>query len=293
MRLCAAVVVSLTCLASGLIWSCSRDTTASDEGKAAAAQAAASQKSTESYAELSAMRPRDRSAEQDYRLAGFLAQMGRKEEAYSILSDAAVKGFSDLDRLRSDTALASLKSDERWPQVELFVDVNGARGSLPDQSANPPKPLPSQRTMPPPAKVNVKAPDWTLPDASGKMVKLSDLRGKVVVMDFWATWCGPCKRSMPEIDKFTRQYAGDELVVLSVNVWERSQQEALDFWNQQDYSMKLLFGNRDLTSAYGIQGIPHLCVIDAEGIIRYSQAGYHPQLVDYLVKWTGAARKQG
>jgi thioredoxin-related protein len=80
--------------------------------------------------------------------------------------------------------------------------------------------------------------------------------------------------------------------VLSVNVWERSQQEALDFWNQQDYSMKLLFGNRDLTSAYEIQGIPHLCVIDGEGIIRYSQAGFHPQLVDYLVKWTGAARKQ-
>jgi thiol-disulfide isomerase/thioredoxin len=130
-------------------------------------------------------------------------------------------------------------------------------------------------------------------DAAGRLVKLSDLRGKVVVMDFWATWCGPCKRSMPEIDKFTREHASDDLVVISVNVWEKSQAVALEWWNEQNYSMRLLFGDRNLTSAYGVQGIPHLCVIDAEGIIRYSQAGFHPQLADYLLKWTEAARKRG
>jgi thiol-disulfide isomerase/thioredoxin len=173
------------------------------------------------------------------------------------------------------------------------VDVNGAQGDLPDRSADPPKPVQAQRQMPPSARVNVQAPDWTLSDATGKKVKLSELRGKVVVMDFWATWCGPCKRSMPDIDKFAREHASPDLLVFSVNVWERSPDVALEFWKQQNYAMTLLFGDRSLTTAYEVQGIPHLCVIDVDGVIRYSQAGYSPQLADYLVKWTEAARKPG
>jgi thiol-disulfide isomerase/thioredoxin len=226
-------------------------------------------------------------------LAIFHAEMGHTEDAFASLADAAVKGFSDVERLRSEPKLAALRSDERWQQVELFVDVNGAQGSLPDQSAHPPEPVQAQRPMPPSAKVNIAAPDWSLTDAAGNVVRLSDLRGKVVIMDFWATWCGPCKRSMPEIDKFTRKYAGQNLAVFSVNVWDRSADVVLEWWREQDYSMQLLFGSRELTTAYEVQGIPHLCVIDGEGIIRYSQAGFHPQLLDYLVKWTESARKDG
>lgn len=271
---------------------CSNDTAASG-AKPAADVTSTAEVPGDSYANLAALPAGDRTAEQDYTLACHLAQAGKTEEAFATLADAVLKGFSDLDRLKSEPALASLRSDQRWQQVEVFVDVNGATGELPDRTADPPKPLPTQRAMPPPAKVNVQAPDWTLTDAKGNQVKLSDLRGKVVVMDFWATWCGPCKRSMPEIDKFTREYASDDLVVLSVNVWDRSQQAALEWFNQQNYAMTLLFGDRDLTKAYEVQGIPHLCVIDPSGIIRYSQAGFHPQLVDYLVRWTEDARKQG
>lgn len=294
MRSTSLMLLVLSCLAAVFVSGCSDNTPASEQTQApSTATAATSQTRQASYSELLAISPRDRSADQDYQLACLSAQMGQTEAAYSALADAAVKGFKDLGRLKSDPALVSLHSDERWQQVEVFVDVNGAHGELPDQSATPPKPLPSQRQMPPPAKVNVKAPDWTLADASGKALKLSDLRGKVVVMDFWATWCGPCKRSMPDIDRFAREHASDDLVVLSVNVWERSQGVALDWFNQQNYAMKLVFGDQNLTAAYEVQGIPHLCVIDGEGIIRYSQAGYHPQLIDYLVKWTDAARKEG
>jgi thiol-disulfide isomerase/thioredoxin len=249
--------------------------------------------SAATQAQLLAIPARERTFAQDYRLACLYAQQGRADDAFASLADAAVKGFGDLAALRAEPALASLHSDSRWQQVEVFVDVNGSRGPLPDRTADPPKPIPVQSQMPPPSRVNIPAPDWTLPDANGQLVKLSDLRGKIVVMDFWATWCGPCQRSMPEIDKFVREHGSEDLVVFSVNVWDRSHEVALEWWKQQNYSMKLLFGDRNLTTAYEVQGIPHLCVIDGKGIIRYSQAGFDPRLVDYLVKWTDEARKQG
>jgi len=293
MRNFGILSLTLTCCLAAVLSGCSNDSAASGQAGTTTDSTSATPSAKSAYANLAAMPAQERTAEQNYELAGYLAQAGRIDDAYAALADAAVKGFADLARLKSDPALASLHSDARWQQVEVFVDVNGAQGELPDITANPPKPLPTQRPTPAPAKVNVQAPDWTLADASGKQVKLSDLRGKVVVMDFWATWCGPCKRSMPEIDKFTREHAGDDLVVLSVNVWERSQEMALQWFTEQKYAMTLLFGDRTLTTAYEVQGIPHLVVIDPSGMIRFSQAGYHPQLVDFLVRWTEAARKQG
>jgi thiol-disulfide isomerase/thioredoxin len=269
---------------------CSGDTTASEQ-KAEAPAAAAAKTASMDFAELSALRPRDRTPEQDVQLAAYLTEVGRKEEAFATLADAAVKGYSDIKYLRTEPKFAPLRSDDRWQQVELFVDVNGSQGSLPDVSKEPPQQV--RPPAPPPGQVNIPAPDWSLTDAAGKVVKLSDLRGKTVIMDFWATWCGPCKRSMPELDKFTRQYASENLVVLSVNVWERSTDVALEWYKEQGYAMKLLFGGRDLTTAYEVQGIPHLCLIDPEGIIRYSQPGFHPQVLDHLLKLTGIGAKEG
>jgi thiol-disulfide isomerase/thioredoxin len=272
--------------------SCSDDTTASQK-QAQPPVTSAIKSEAQTFADLAALRPRDRTSEQDVQLAAYLAVLGRHDEAFASLSDAAVKGFSDLARLQAEPRFAPLRSDSRWQQLEVFVDVNGAQGNLPDRSAEGPETVTPARQMPAGAKVNIPAPDWALTNAQGKTIRLSDLRGKTVIMDFWATWCGPCKKSMPEIDKFTRQYASPDLLVFSVNVWERSPDVALEWWNQQNYAMTLLYGDRNLTSAYEVMGIPHLCLIDADGIIRYSQAGFHPQVLDVLRKYTASHERKG
>lgn len=295
MRYPAALTTALLALALATLAGCTRDTTASEQKTATPTAAKSTKSDAQTYADLSALTPRDRTPEQDVQLAGFLAEMGRKEQAFAILSDAVVKGYSDMNRLQTEPRFATLRADERWQQVEIFVDVNSGTQPLPDRTAEGPQTVarPPAPSAPSASKVNIPAPDWILSDASGQTVKLSDLRGKVVIMDFWATWCGPCKRSMPEIDKFTREYADDDLLVFSVNVWERSPEVALEWWNQQDYSMKLLFGSRELTTAYQVQGIPHLCLIDADGIIRYSQPGFHPQVLDLLRKYSETDAPKG
>ena len=287
----SAVTLSLL-LALSRLAGCSGDTTASEKSATAVPEAKAETKTaSQTFAELSALTPRDRTAEQDVQYSAFLAELGRKEEAFATLSDAAVKGYTNVEYLRTEPKFAPLRSDPRWEQVELFVDVNGGKAPLPDVSNQPPQTV--QRQAPPSSPVNIPAPDWSLTDATGNTVKLSDLRGKTVIMDFWATWCGPCKRSMPELDKFTRQYASPDLLVYSVNVWERSPDVALEWYKEQGYAMKLLFGGRDLTTAYQVQGIPHLCLIDKDGIIRYSQPGFHPQILDQLLRLSGTKTKEG
>jgi len=274
------------------MWGCSGDTAASNEdatepSTTTKVQPVSASTQLASLEDLLAIPDRERNAEQDFQLACHHAKAGRTEDAFATLADAAVKGFGDTDRLKAEPALVSLHEDSRWRQVELFVDVNGAQGALPDQTHNPPAPLQRpQRRQPPSAPVNIPAPQWAMQDIDGNVVKLTDFRGKTVVMDFWATWCGPCKRAMPDIDRFVREHAGPDVVVLSVNVWERSPNVALDWWNDRQFGMRLLFGDRSLTSAYGVKGIPHLCVIDGDGIIRFAQSGYHPRLLNDLIRWT-------
>lgn len=129
------------------------------------------------------------------------------------------------------------------------------------------------------------APDWSLYDAEGNLVSLSDLQGKIVILDFWATWCGPCTRTMPLLDKWTKEFCPQNAVVFSINVWEDDNKGAISFMNDNRYAMRLLFGTDEVAEAYGVEGIPYICVIDEEGMVRFSEIGYNPNLVDVLNGW--------
>lgn len=246
-------------------------------------------KPSEDLKRLAAIPPPQRTVGQDYQLATLLAAAGQNYRAFEALASAVNKGFNDVDRLENEEALKSLHSDIKWTQVLLFTKDNKTSGRkiTPPQSAAGPRAQPQRRPQQR-SRINVPSPDWTMTDINGDLVHFKDLRGKIVVLDFWATWCGPCKRSMPVIDKFVRELKSDDVVVYSVNVWERRPGVALPWWNQQNYSMKLLFGDRSLTAAYGVRAIPHIVVIDADGIIRRSQAGGYPDLKG----WTDRARKK-
>jgi len=129
------------------------------------------------------------------------------------------------------------------------------------------------------------APGWTLPDPEGNLISLSDLRGQILILDFWATWCQPCRDAMPLLNEWMASDMPVGVQVFSINVWEDDPPNAIKFMNDNKYAMRLLFGDEELTTAYGIQGIPFICVIDGEGMVRGVEKGYSPTLKDTLNAW--------
>jgi thiol-disulfide isomerase/thioredoxin len=117
------------------------------------------------------------------------------------------------------------------------------------------------------------APDFVLRDLGGAPVRLSDLRGKVVFLNFWATWCRPCKQELPDIQKVAAEYP-DDLAVLAINV-EESQEEATAYFAENGLSIPaLLDRNGGVFDQYGLRGLPDSFFIDREGNVAVVSYGY-------------------
>ena len=117
------------------------------------------------------------------------------------------------------------------------------------------------------------APAFKLPDLSGRQVSLDQFKGKVVLLDFWATWCGPCRITMPMIEDLQKEYR-DTLVLLAINLQE-SRDEVQDYVRQQKlHSTVLLDEQGAIGSAYGAEAIPMQVLIDKTGIVRNVMTGF-------------------
>jgi thiol-disulfide isomerase/thioredoxin len=121
--------------------------------------------------------------------------------------------------------------------------------------------------------VGTAAPDFTLSDANGRPVNLHDLRGNVVVVDFWATWCPPCRAEMPVLQQMHSELAGKGLVVLGLDVGEDAE-TVTAFAKQQSYSFPLLLGAEPSVSArYFVEAYPTTFVVDRRGRISFRDLG--------------------
>ena len=123
------------------------------------------------------------------------------------------------------------------------------------------------------------APDFRLVNLEGKEVSLEDMKGKVVVLDFWATWCGPCKASFPGMQKMVNQYKdSDQVAFLFIDTWERGknkEKDVTDFISKNEYTFNVLMDKEDkIVAKYKVEGIPTKFVLDGNGKIRFKSVGY-------------------
>ena len=121
--------------------------------------------------------------------------------------------------------------------------------------------------------IGTQAPDFTLSDAAGRAYHLQDLRGKVVIVDFWASWCGPCRASMPYIQAMYDDYASRGLMVLGLDGGEDAD-TVKDFATNQKFTFPLLVGGEPIvTGQYFVDAYPTTIVIDRNGRIVYRSSG--------------------
>jgi len=125
-----------------------------------------------------------------------------------------------------------------------------------------------------PAKERKKAPDFELKDANGQTVHLSDYRGKVVLLDFWATWCGPCKVEIPWFEEFERQNKDKGFAVIGVAMDDDGWDAVKPFAKERGINYRLVLGNDQVADLYGgLDALPTTLLIDRGGNIAAVHIG--------------------
>lgn len=131
---------------------------------------------------------------------------------------------------------------------------------------------------PPPASAKAakgqRAPGFNLSSLKGDKVSLSGLTGQVVVVDFWAQWCGPCKEELPQLDKLQKEYAGKGVKIITVNI-DKQRDNAEKLVKMLGLSLEVLLDPSGAVAAsYDLPKMPSSYVVDKKGVIRYVHEGF-------------------
>lgn len=226
-----------------------------------------------------------------YNLACAFALAGNVDSSFAYLESASDLGFNDAAQYKQDEDLIPLRNDPRWSALLNRIDANEQK-ELQAFMKEMEKSAPQRQKAAVESRGSSPAPDWTVQDLNGQEVKLSSLRGKVVVIDFWATWCGPCRKTMPLIEQFYEKKAKD-VEVYGMNVWERGSNAGVKpFIEKAGFKFPILLGDGNIAEEYGVQGIPTMVIIDKQGNVAYRHVGYNPTLVETLTWQTDELLKK-
>ena len=215
-------------------------------------------------------RPFDASEKHTY--INLLTALGRNLEAFLTLNELVNAGeaaSSDLDRFK-----------------ELYVKLNGSDSGYNELiSAVRKKQNEIMKQKLAKEMINIPAPSFSAKDADDNAVSTESLKGKIVIIDFWATWCGPCKRSFPAMQMAVNKYKNDpDVVFLFIHTWEKEEnptKAAIDYLKDNNFTFRLIMDVKDpvtktnnIITPFKVSGIPTKFIIDKQGNIRYRVTGF-------------------
>ena len=208
--------------------------------------------------------------------AEVLFENGSLDGAKKILEESIASGIQSpkMEEILKEIFVTSQGSDEGF--ISYYSDLKTQ--ALDDLKAKIQSELVTQL-----------APSFTLSDTEGKEISLSDYMGKIVILDFWATWCGPCKASFPAMKKALNKYdKGNEVKILFVNSKETAEdklQAVKDLMEKNNYPFHVLMDNKnEVFESYGVTLLPTKLIIDKAGNIRHRSFGFRgeTELLDEL-----------
>ena len=164
--------------------------------------------------------------------------------------------------------ISNLKLGQAIDESSFRIDLPEGYSYQPFVSGKPLKPIP----------VGEMAPDWTLLDQSGRAHRLSDYRGQIVILNFWASWCGYCKLGIPALQKIYEKYKARGVAVLGVSFQEVEGVDPVSYLKSKGADFPSFLKGETIAASYAVEAIPAYYVIDTRGNVAYAVLEYNPNV---------------